>query len=179
MKNFIKFFLCQFTGLFLITNAQIKTNSDKCFNILLENHIVYGAPSKFIIINNTNKNYLVNIEGFIGNSEIFENGKKILPFKPKIFISHAEWDEEKCRENILLVEKNTKITSPIYLDIFKGYYNILSSYNYQINFESTHTVRSPYYFGCKKYVDSLVNEGFEIYDGTLKGNVKLIPKDRN
>ncbi len=165
-----------FVFLFSRLNSQIKIFDEDCFKISTEqNEIIYGTSNYFIISNNTNKNYLINISGFSGRSLIYRNGDQLLPYLPGLSGYPADWTDEECKENILLISKREKRKSILYLDIIHGYYNVNNQDEYEIDFETEHTKQSPYYYGCKKYVDSLLNQGYEIYNGTLKGKLRLIP----
>ena len=183
MRNLFLKFIFIFI-LFFTTKAtsQILLNNDSCFKIYLDREdLINDSPSdynktSFIIVNNTEKNYIINTHGFMGSSFVFENGKKLSSYIPKPSGYSADWDEKECSKNILVIPKNKQIKAILYLDIVRAYYSLDDGKNYEIDFETEHTKQSPYYYGCTKYVDSLVNKGYKIYEGTLKGKIKLVPK---
>lgn len=76
-----------------------------------------------------------------------------------------------------MIPARKSIETTLHLSILRGWYKIDNSLDYTVDFETEHTKKSPYYYGCRKYVDSLVNQGYEIYDGTLKGKIKLVSKN--
>ncbi|NML72096.1 hypothetical protein HHL23_20215 [Chryseobacterium sp. RP-3-3] len=184
MKNLILKTLLIITLLFNIkVTSQILLNNDSCFQIYLDKeNMINNAPNyynanSFIIKNNTNKNYIINTRGFIQNSGIvYRNGEILLPYLFYPISKPADWDEKDCKDNILLVPARKSIRAVLHISILRGWYKITDDANYMVDFETEHTKQSPYYYGCKKYADSLVNKGYKIYEGTLKGKVKLISK---
>ncbi|WP_407500592.1 hypothetical protein [Elizabethkingia anophelis] len=125
------------------------------------------------IMNNSNVNYLINTMGFQGYSDIYENGEKMK------LISYATshplgWTDDKCKKNILIIPKYSTIKTPLYLGSVVKTYKFNNQNKYSISYESEHTARSPYYYGCKQYVDSLVAKGYKIFEGTIKDTKPLI-----
>lgn len=173
LKITITFFLLSF----IFLTSQVQINDKDCLKISTESDtLFYRYPNRFVIENNTNNNYIININGFLGSSIIYENNERLFPYKPEFYSNPMDWNMEECRKNILLIPKHEKQKSILNINIIKGFYKLDNGQNYIIEFESTHTKSSPYYFGCKKYVDRLVSKGYKIYEGTLQGKIKLIPK---
>ncbi|MCC3214759.1 hypothetical protein LIV57_05715 [Chryseobacterium sp. X308] len=146
-----------------------------------EDNMINDSPSNynknsFLIINNTDKSYIINTKGFMEKSgEVYKNGEIQTPYLQKPISKPADWDDAECRENILLIPPGKSLNAILYLSILRGWYKVDDDSEYVVNFETEHTKQSPYYYGCRKYVDSLLTKGYKIYDGTLKGKVKLIP----
>ncbi|KFF16179.1 hypothetical protein [Chryseobacterium sp. JM1] len=133
--------------------------------------------NSFLIVNKTKENYIINIRGFMEEfGEVYKNGERLNPYLYKPISEPAGWNETECKENILLVPARKSIKAILHLSILRGWYKIDNDAEYTVDFETEHTKRSPYYYGCKQYVDSLVVHGYKIYDGTLKGKIKLIQK---
>ncbi|OPC01797.1 hypothetical protein BAS09_13370 [Elizabethkingia ursingii] len=125
------------------------------------------------ITNNSNVKYLINTMGFQGYSDIYENGEKMKP------ISYATshplgWTDDKCKKNILIIPKYSTVKTLLYLGYVVKTYKFNNQNKYSISYESEHTARSPYYYGCKQYVDSLVAKGYKIFEGTIKDTKPLI-----
>lgn len=161
--------------------SQILLNNESCFKIYMnEDHMINDSPSNyhknsFLIVNNTGKNYIINTRGFMEKlGEIYKDGERQTPYLQKPISKPADWNDVECRENILLIPPGKSMNRILYLSILKGWYKLDSDSEYIVDFETVHTKQSPYYYGCRKYVDSLVTKGYIIYDGMLKGKVKLI-----
>lgn len=136
----------------------------------------YYNKNCFIINNKTNDNYIINARGFMGYSKVNKNGEILNPYLAMPLSEPVDWESEDCMQNILIIPANKTIKVVLYLSIFRGWYKIYDNSEYIVDFESLHTKQSPYYYGCREYVDSLVKKGYVIYEGTLKGKVKLIPQ---
>jgi len=147
--------------------------------------MINNSPSNynknsFLVVNNTNKNHIISTRGFMEKlGEVYKNWERLNPYLFKPISEPADWNEKECKENILLIPAKKSVKATLYLPNLRGWYKITDDANYVVDFETEHTKQSPYYYGCKKYVDSLVNKGYKIYEGTLKGKIKLIPKDKN
>jgi len=127
------------------------------------------------ITNNSNVNYLINIKGFQGYSNIYENGEEM----PPLGYTHShplDWTDDKCKKNILIIPKYSTVKTLLYLGSVKEVYRFNDQNKYSISYESKHTARSPYYYGCEKYVDSLVAKGYKIFEGVIKDKKPLITK---
>ncbi|MBK1896132.1 hypothetical protein [Chryseobacterium paridis] len=173
LKVVIIFFLLSF----IFFTSQVKISNKDCLKISTEvETLFYGYPNNFIITNNTDNNYLLNISGFLGTSNIYVNKERLLPIKPEFSSNPMDWNNEECKRNILLIPKHQTVKSVLHINVIRGFYEFDDSKKYEIDFETTHTTNSPYYYGCKKYVDSLLNQGYKIYDGKLKGKLELILK---
>lgn len=182
MVNFIiKIISVIFIVIGVFIKAQILLNNNICFQIYLEkDYMINNQPSHynkdyFIIKNNTSTSYIINIRGFMGEGAVFESGKLINPYLIMPLPLLAEWEEEDCIANILIIPAGTKIRTVLYPSVFRGWYDINNNSNYELDFKTEHNRKSPYYFGCKNYVDSLVNNGYKIFEGTLSGRVRLVP----
>lgn len=131
----------------------------------------------FEISNTTDSNYLINKLGFKNiNSLVFENGEEYAPYT---FInSHpSQWDISECKDYILLIPKHSNVKTNLLIDILPhSVYKFNDQNKYSISYESEHTARAPYRYGCKQYVDSLVAKGYRIYEGTIKDTKPLITK---
>ncbi|WP_407482498.1 hypothetical protein [Elizabethkingia meningoseptica] len=138
---------------------------------LLENNF-------FEISNTSDSNYLINRLGFKNiKSTVFENGEEYAPYT---FInSHpTQWDINECKKYILLIPKHSNVKTNLLLDIApNSVYKFNDQNKYSISYESEHTVRAPYRYGCKQYVDSLVAKGYKIFEGTIKDTKPLITED--
>lgn len=163
--------------------SQILLNSESCFKIYMkEEFMINNSPSNyninsFLIVNNTNEDYIINTRGFMEKSgEVYRNGERISPYLIMPFSESAIWTDEECKKNIVLIPAGKSINAILHLSILRGWYKIDDSLDYIVNFETEHTKKSPYYYGCRKYVDSLVNQRYKIYNGTLKGKIKLLKK---
>ena len=149
-KYIIKKTLIIFFFFIEYASSQVQLNNNKCFKIELENNnLVYRTPNYFVITNNTNNNYILNIDGFSGDGKVYENGKKIIPYLPEILSIRYDWDAEECKNNILIIPKKIKLRTILYLSLTRGYYKIDPDKKYEIDFENMHTKKSPYYYGCK------------------------------
>lgn len=66
--------------------------------------MINNSPSdyntnSFLIINNTNKNYIINTRGFIEKSgEVYKNGEKMNPYLPMPLSEPAVWNDEECKK---------------------------------------------------------------------------------
>ena len=127
------------------------------------------------ITNNSNVNYLINIMGFQGYSDIYENEEKMSP-SGYTFSHPIDWTEDKCKKNILIIPKDSTVKTLLYLGSVKKVYKFNNQNKYSISYESEHTARSPYYYGCKQYVDSLVAKGYKIFEGIIKDKKPLMPE---
>ncbi|KFC40116.1 hypothetical protein FF18_00310 [Elizabethkingia anophelis] len=75
----------------------------------------------------------------------------------------------------MLIPKHSNVKTNLLLDIVpNSVYKFNDQNKYSISYESEHTARSPYYYGCKQYVDSLVAKGYKIFEGTIKDTKPLI-----
>ncbi|KPE51746.1 hypothetical protein [Chryseobacterium indologenes] len=162
--------------------SQILVNNDAYFQIYLDKEfMINDSPASyhknsFIIINNTNKNYVINARGFMGFGDVYKNGMKITPYLFRPPSKPSDWGEKECKDNILIIPAKKSIKAVLRLSVLRGWYKIYDDADYIVDFETEHTKESPYYYGCEKYVDSLKNKGYKIYEGMLKGKVKLIPE---
>lgn len=163
--------------------SQILVNNDPCFQIYLDKEfMINDSPASyhknsFILINNTNKNYVINARGFMGNfGDVYKNGEKLTPYLFRPLSKPADWGEKECRDNILIIPAKKSLKAVLHLSALRGWYKISDDADYIVDFETKHTKESPYYYGCEKYVDSLIGKGYKIYEGMLRGKVKLIPE---
>ncbi|WP_275153785.1 hypothetical protein [Elizabethkingia meningoseptica] len=139
---------------------------------LLENNF-------FEISNTSDSNYLINRLGFKNiKSTVFENGEEYAPYT---FInSHpTQWDINECKKYILLIPKHSIVKTNLLLDIAPNSVYEFNDQNqnqnkYSISYESEHSARAPYRYGCKQYVDSLVAKGYKIFEGVIKDKKPLI-----
>ncbi|HFK5521274.1 hypothetical protein CMU85_10130 [Elizabethkingia anophelis] len=129
------------------------------------------------IMNNTNVGYLINKKGFHGYSDIYENGEKMTPLGYTTSYP-AKWTTSECKESILIIPKYSTVKTLLYLESVKEVYRFNNQNKYSISYKSEHTARSPYYYGCKQYVDSLVTKGYKIFEGTIKDTKPLITEYR-
>ncbi|HFK5506812.1 hypothetical protein [Elizabethkingia anophelis] len=86
------------------------------------------------------------------------------------------WGDDKCKENILIIPKYSVVRALLYFGSVEETYKFNNQNKYSISYETKHTARSPYYYGCKQYVDSLVAKGYKIYEGVIRDTKPLIPE---
>ncbi|HAY3550865.1 hypothetical protein KRE47_16835 [Elizabethkingia meningoseptica] len=129
----------------------------------------------FEISNTSDTNYLINRLGFKNiKSTVFENGEEYAPYT---FInSHpTQWAIGECKEYLLLIPKKSDVKTHLLLDITpNSVYKFNDQNQYSISYESEHSARAPYRYGCKQYVDSLVAKGYKIFEGVIKDKKPLI-----
>ena len=172
MKTLIIFFTL-LIGIFCKSQEVISPNSKDIKIKSFSKEVTLSVIDSVEITNNSNVNYLINIMGFQGYSDIYENEEKMSP-SGYTFSHPIDWTEDKCKKNILIIPKYSTIKTPLYLGSVVKTYKFNNQNKYSISYESEHTVRSPYYYGCEKYVDSLVAKGYKIFEGVIKDKKPLI-----
>ena len=71
-----------------------------------------------------------------------------------VYTSPAEWDNSECKKNIIIIPKHTKTIVGLYLGLDRFHYILDDKKAYNINFESEHSLRPPYFYGYNNYLDS-------------------------
>ncbi|AQW97241.1 hypothetical protein M2T70_16365 [Elizabethkingia anophelis] len=173
MKTLIIFFIV-LVGIF----CKSQEINDRKIDIMIKSlseEISLLDNNFFEISNTSDSNYLINRLGFRNiKSTVFENGEEYAPYT---FInSHpTQWGINECKNYILLIPKHSNVKTNLLLDIVpNSVYKFNDQNKYSIFYESEHTARAPYRYGCKQYVDSLVAKGYRIYEGTIKDTKPLI-----
>ncbi|AQX04348.1 hypothetical protein BAX97_00240 [Elizabethkingia meningoseptica] len=170
MKTQIIFFM-------LLMSTFYKSQKAKDITIRsLTNEISLSGKDYVEISNDSNDNYIVNAKGFLGTGEIYENDSIRLSPNEFVNISYSEWKDNRCRENILIIPKHSVLKTNLYLFNNPNVYLFDEDKKYSISYNAEHTLDSPYYYGCEKYVDSLVAKGYKIFEGVIKDNKPLITK---
>ena len=172
MKAQIIFFIV-LMGIFCKSQEVISPNSKDIRIKSLTNEFTLSVRDSVEITNSTNANYLINTMGFQGYSDIYENGKKMTPLGSTTSYP-AKWTADECKKNILIIPKYSTVKTLLYLASVKEVYRFNDQNKYSISYESKHTARSPYYYGCEKYVDRLVAKGYKIFEGVIKDKKPLI-----
>ncbi|KUY30397.1 hypothetical protein [Elizabethkingia ursingii] len=169
-----------FLALFALTFCKSQEVNIENSSIIIKSmtkEISLSGEDFFEISNTTDHDYLISALGFKDiKSTVFENGEKYAPYT---FINPhpMQWTINECKKNILIIPKHSIIKAYLLLDILpNSVYKFNNQNKYSISYESKHTARSPYYYGCKQYVDSLVSKGYKIYEGVIKDTKPLIPE---
>lgn len=156
-------------------SQKVNSNDSRVIIKSLSSEMPRSGYDFFEISNTSDSNYLINRLGFKNiKSTVFENGEEYAPYT---FInSHpTQWGINECKNYILLIPKHSNVKTNLLLDIApNSVYKFNDQNKYSISYESEHTARSPYYYGCKQYVDSLVAKGYKIFEGTIKDTKPLI-----
>ena len=68
-------------------------------------YISINGDNDFEIINNSNNNFIINKNGFLGSSSVFSSDGTLVSPKNIVLVSPADWDDYECKNNILLIPK--------------------------------------------------------------------------
>ncbi|MCL1667782.1 hypothetical protein M2T82_06865 [Elizabethkingia ursingii] len=170
MKTQIIFFM-------LLMSAFYKAQKAKDITIRsLTNEISLSGKDLVEISNDSNYNYIINSKGFLEVGEVYENDSIRLSPNDFVNISYSKWKDSRCRENILVIPKHSVLKVNLYLFDNPNLYLFDEHKKYSISYNAEHTLNSPYYYGCEKYVDRLVAKGYKIYEGVIKDKKPLITK---
>ncbi len=140
----------------------------------LANDISLSGKDNVEISNKSNYTYIINPWGFLGTGEIYENDSIRLSPNEFVNISYSKWKNEECKKNILIIPKHSVLKANLYLFDNPNVYLFDEHKKYSISYNAEHTARSPYYYGCEKYVDRLVAKGYKIFEGVIKDKKPLI-----
>ena len=136
-------------------------------------YISINGDNDFEIINNSNNNFIINKNGFLGSSSVYSSDGTLVSPKNMVLVSPADWDDYECKNNILLIPKKSRKKYSLNLNLYHFNYDFYQNKLYTIEYESEHTLKSPYYYGCKNYVDSLVSKGYRIIEYKIAGKARL------
>ncbi|MDR6548693.1 hypothetical protein J2810_004783 [Chryseobacterium rhizosphaerae] len=179
MKRFYCFF-----GIFLfgLCFSQIKINKRKDIEIFLTDSIVSmeryldaSKPYKYLIINHTSDDYIIDPQGFMGDTEVYEcNELYIHPEKiiPKGYYSR---DWEDCKEDFIILKKKDSLIVQLAILNIGFFYNLKPDKTYSLDIQSKHNEYTATLLGCKDYIRDLKKQGYKIFEDIISVKIPLKP----
>jgi hypothetical protein len=177
MKNLFLFF-----GVFVpcIYFSQIKLNTRNDVEIFLmdssismEKYLNPKIPYQYKIVNHTNDVYIIDPQGFIGESKVYECNKLYSDPEKLIPQGYYSRDEEDCEPDLIVVKKQETKLVELYLLNIRYYYNLKPNKRYYLDVKSKHNKYSATLLGCNNYIDNLEKKGYKILDDNISFKILL------
>lgn len=178
MKNLFLFF-----GVFVpcIYFSQIKINARNDVEIFfmdssisMERYLNPKTPYYFKIINHTNEDYVIDPQGFIGETDVYEcNRLYIAPENLRLRGYYFRDDPEDCKEDLIILKKNDFIITKLNILNIRSLYNLDSNKYYNLNIKSKHNKYTATLLGCNNYIENLEKKGYKILDDNISFKIPL------
>lgn len=160
--------------------SQIKINTGNDIEIFLmdssismEKYLNPKIPYQYKIVNNTNDDYIIDPQGFIGESKVYECNKLYSYPEKLIPQGYYSREEEDCEHDFIVIKKQETIIVELYVLNIKYYYNLNSNKHYYLDVKSKHNKYSAILLGCNNYIDNLEKKGYKILDDNICFTIPL------
>ncbi|QIY90083.1 hypothetical protein [Chryseobacterium gallinarum] len=158
--------------------SQVKVNTGNDIEIILldsnvsmQRYLDGANPYKYKIINHTDHDYIIDPQGFVGKTYVYENDKLYNHPEKMIPQGYYSRDLEDCKADLLLVKKRDSLITQLDILNINFYYKIRPSEKYNLDIQSKHNEYTVTLLGCSNYIKSLKLKGYKVF--TDKINVKL------
>jgi hypothetical protein len=174
-----KFILLPFCFLFIFCSNQIKINKGKDVDIIFPlKHIDTQATEPVIeeiIKNNTNNTFIIDPQGFYGESYVLENGKVLEPY---LYFRNGYYsrDNRLCREDLIILHPFQTIHhSIIFNKNNRAVYQYTKSNQYEEIIKSFHDRYNATILGCDDYIKELESKGYKVLEDSIVAKIPLKP----
>ena len=173
-----KIILLPFCFLFIFCSNQIKMNTGKDIDIIFPlKQIDTQATEQVeeIIKNNTGNTFIIDPQGFYGESYVLENEKVLKPYS--YFRSGYYFrDYGLCREDLIILQPFQTIHHSIkYNKNDKALYRYTKSNQYKEIIKSSHDRYNATILGCDDYIKELESKGYKVLEDSIVAKIPLKP----
>lgn len=173
-----KFFLLPFCFLFIFCSNQIKMNRGKDIDIIFPlksiNTQATGPVIEETIKNNTNNTFIIDPQGFYGESYVLENGKVL---EPHLYLKgYYSRDASLCREDLIILKPFQTIHHSInYNRNNRAVYKYAKPNQYEEVIRSSHNKFNATILGCDDYIKELEYKGYKVLEDSIIARIPLNP----
>ncbi|MGN7864633.1 hypothetical protein [Chryseobacterium sp. 22458] len=172
MKKVILIITC---FIFISCSPQMKLNKSKDIDILVNVPVKLIADKSVIytLKNNTNRTYIIDPYGFVGNSYWILNNEKLNPIN--FSRGYYSREDEDCRNELIILKPKQKMDATLSLNyIEKGIYDFSKTGSYIRNIKSKHSQENGMPLSCKSYINTLEKKGYIMLEDSIVAKIPFI-----
>lgn len=170
MKNIITLIITCFSCIFCSTQMKINKSNDVDILVKTPVNLTTEIPVTYTIKNNSEKTYIIDPYGFVGDSYWMLNNKKIEPIE----FSRGYYSRENidCTSDLIILNPKQKIDTVLSLNYAeRGRYDFSNSGNYIWNVQSNHNKQNGMPSSCKQYIDELELKGYRFLNDSIVAKI--------
>jgi hypothetical protein len=174
-----KLFLLPFCFLFIFCSNQIKINKGKDIDIIFPLKSINTQATEQVIEetikNNTNNTFIIDPQGFYGESYILENGKVIEPY---LYFKKGYYsrDASLCREDLIILKPFQTIHHSINFNKNnRAVYKYAKHNEYEEVIRSSHNKFNATILGCDDYIKDSESKGYKVLEDSIVTRIRLDP----
>jgi len=162
--------------------SQIKVNTRNDIEIILldssvsmQRYLDVVNPYRYKIINHTDHDYIIDPQGFIGKTYVYENNELYSVPEKMIPQGYYSRDLEDCQADLILVKKRDSLITQLDILNINFYYKIKQSEKYDLDIQSKHNRYTTTLLGCSDYIKNLKLKGYKIFEDKINVKIPLKP----
>ncbi|PNW13179.1 hypothetical protein C1637_15270 [Chryseobacterium lactis] len=153
----------------------MKLNKNKEIDILIKTPVKL-APEKPIIYtikNSSDKTFIIDPYGFVGDSYWTFNNKKLIPIE--FSRGYYSREDKNCRDDLIIIKPKQKIDIGLSLNyVDKAIYDYSKTGNYIRNIQSKHSKQNGMPSTCKSYINELEKKGYIMLEDSIVAKIPFV-----
>lgn len=159
----------------IFCSTQTKINKSEEIDILIKTpvNLKPEEPLLYTIKNNSDKTFIIDPYGFVGESYWTLNSKKLNPIN--FSRGYYPRDEDDCKNELIIIKPKQKIDANLSLNYLeRGIYDYSKTGDYLRVINSSHNKENGKPSSCRQYINELELKGYHFLNDNIVAKIPFV-----